>query len=181
MSTLNHKRVYDIQNQRMYHFVVGITDGVYTVLNDLGEEVRLMESSVDVQDFICKYDNTTWSMLQHHEKLFWEKKGYSEYDWKGKEIYVGDICKIVESGIAEKAFVVKVEHQVCLVKPDETVKEIPYDSSKGKIYVIGNICENLLLLENDDLMVERRLMDDRRAMWRGNRDRRTSEDTILSQ
>lgn len=173
-------RLYDIYDQRMYNLIKGYMDGVYVVIDVMGEEKHLLESSVEVQNFTGAYDDTTWNMLQHWERQFWGVKGYDEDNWMGKEIYIGDICKCVQDGKAEKDFVVQVEHHICLITPDETIKEIPCDRDKGKLYVIGNISENPLLLTNDELMVERRKIEDRRSKERKRADRRTTAESVVA-
>lgn len=183
MSQLNHTRVYDVPNKRMFNFIKSLdSEGNYVVTTDDDcKELIMRADFIEVQTFICKYDNTTWNMLQHWEKEFWAKKGYTEENWQGKEMYIGDICKCVQDGNVEKAFVIQFEHQVCLLKPDETIKEISCDPKKGKLYVIGNVLENPFLLTNENLMHERRKEEeDRREEWRGDTDRRTASETMAT-
>lgn len=43
--------------------------------------------------FTGGYDSTNWDSLSPSDKCFWSKFGYTEKNWKGIPIFVGDLVK----------------------------------------------------------------------------------------
>jgi hypothetical protein len=178
-------RVYHKGEQRMYNFVRGYIEEDWLVYDDHGkdqslwEEKKLFSFDVEAQAFINQYDDTTWEMMQYKEKEYWMMKGYDEENWRGKEIYIGDIVKYVGEGVVEKAYVIQTEHMIFMQDVNECLKEIPYDRTKGKLFVIGNVLENPVLLTNEAFMAERRKFERRQAERGAALDRRTAEKSVV--
>lgn len=178
-------RVYHKVEQRMYNFVRGYIEEDWLVYDDKGtdqslwEEKKLFSFDVEPQAFINQYDDTTWDMLQYWEKEYWTVKGYDEDMWKGKEIYVGDIVKYVSDGVMEKAYVIQAEHMIFMQDSNECLKEIPYDRTKGKLFVIGNVLETPMLLTNEAFLEERRRSQRRHAERQVDMDRRTAQKSVV--
>jgi hypothetical protein len=185
MSNSVKYRVYHKGEQRMYNFVRGYIEEDWLVYDDRGtdqslwEEKKLFSFDVEAQSFINQYDDTTWDMLQHWEKEYWMMKGYDEDAFKGKEIYIGDIVKFVGEGIMEKAYVIQAEHMVLMQDANHYIKEIPYDRKKGKLFVLGNVLENPMLLTNEAFLEERRRSQRREAERKVENDRRTAQKSVV--
>jgi len=102
------------------------------------------------EQFTGVHDSTTWSELTEDERLSWNLSGNLPSQWKGKEIYEGDIVKIYEN-----IFVVYYEPLLASVR---LFRDLPqgttgFSLSSGKNFVpyvsvkiIGNIHENKELL-----------------------------------
>jgi len=50
-----------------------------------------------IMQFTGLYDSTKWEELSEKEKEFWVRQGYKKNNWKGKEIYEGDIVRVVNT------------------------------------------------------------------------------------
>jgi len=96
-----------------------------------------------IMQFIELYDDTKWEELSEKEKEFWVRQGYKKNNWKGKEIYEGDIVKYYK-----KIYKV-VFHYGCFCLESKYGYE-PLIDIRGEIEIIGNRFENPELLEVKD-------------------------------
>jgi len=56
-----------------------------------------------VGEFTGLYDSTKWEELTKKEREFWKKRGYDKDNWKGKEIFDGDVVRVINTRKKEKA------------------------------------------------------------------------------
>ena len=111
------------------------TDGRRTVVD--AEEKSQMYTGVK--------DNTKWMDLTAEEQLEWVKKGNTDKDWNGKEIYEGDVVRFINSLVA------KIEwHSGGFCADWETeceelsrIVDLPKQDKVMEFEIIGNIYEGI--------------------------------------
>lgn len=92
-----------------------------------------------IEQYTGLKDSTTWEDLTNEEREKWLSDGNKKEDWKGKEIYEGDILEI-------GGFHFNFPVRWCDSSLGFNISWVPENLNKGKIIkVIGNIHENLEL------------------------------------
>lgn len=117
-------------------------DGVYLPFSD---DVILMQ-------FIGLHDNTKWKDLSKQEQTDWTKAGNKPSQWKGKDIYEGDVVQFDNTEIGGEKYLGEV-----VWNDDQTlgnlswglwtVKGYLHTDFLGYLEIIGNVHENSELLK----------------------------------
>lgn len=134
------------------HWIVTI-ESVFTPIN-----------KETVGQFTGLYDSTKWESLTEEEKNNFLSKGNKQKDWKGREVYEGDIISVykditetysrgnIEQGTLEtwEEVVSNIDIPIGVVKYIDssfTLEEYYLDTLKEDLEVIGNIHDNPELLK----------------------------------
>lgn len=107
----------------------------------------LNDKNYAVMQFTGLRDSTKWDQLTEDERSEWTRKGNLPSEWRGKEIYEGDVVRLEDCGDIFD-HVVKWIPEECRFVFETTEdwygpEEMDFDFCK----VIGNVWENLELLE----------------------------------
>jgi len=139
-------RAWDKKRKEMYYF--SMFEPPRLVLP--GEVINL--SDLIIMQYTGLHDGTKWESLTEEERAEWTRAGNMPSEWKGKEVYEGDICKYTaeyEIGEIGEVYFTKGIYLLCggiLGAGDMGAFPVGADNCPN-IEVIGNVWENPELME----------------------------------
>ena len=154
------KKIFDVYSFTDTEVIENSTDGIFTsdTLPALREECELLQ-------YTELKDCTKFEELSEQEQQFWLIKNKKE-DWKGKEIYEGDIVEIIfnedyidnndyieiEEGSIKKGLIIFYDGGFFFKLKNKKFFLFLYDicSVDIEIKILGNIYQNSELLERKE-------------------------------
>lgn len=105
-----------------------------------------------LEQFTGLHDSTTWKELTEQERKDWTMKGHMPSEWRGREVYEGDIVEFIN---IDRQYVKGIVYYFgsCFLIQSIVADEDDYNLggafsiAKGLIKVIGTIHDNPELLE----------------------------------
>ena len=136
-------RAWDIREKRMYS--PEEYDDVFSYLHNVCLSDWLYSENYIVMQSTELYDATQFHDLTLEDQESWFASGKAKEDWKGIEIFSGDILK---SPGMSKPEIIEMDNDMQMWTFQRNQDESIYE--KDKLLVIGNIHKNPELLEKID-------------------------------
>ena len=104
---------------------------------------------LDLMQFTGKYDNTKWEELTETEQLDWVSR-FASYEqaaapeeWVGREIYRGDVLRILGGGLFSKTLLLRVDQEPGGFMVRDKHNQCPlWSLANEDLEIVGNIFAN---------------------------------------